>query len=151
MGLGTLTKQQQQQRQSNERLALVVDNSLSPLSRTTKAAFGLGHVLNDLAAAMWFSYTLLFLQRVARFDPLTAGTLLLLGELPLSYIVYMNLPTSREIGNSCNAYGRFAAFKKRQFNRNHTRKFFWTTRPSQDNTVHERNLTPDPFGRHLAM
>jgi Na+/melibiose symporter-like transporter len=51
------------------------------VSLTTRTAYALGHVFNDLAAAMWFSYTLLFLQRVALLEPLTAGSLLLLGSL----------------------------------------------------------------------
>lgn len=47
----------------------------------TKAAYALGHVFNDLAAAMWFSYTLIFLQRVVLLEPLAAGGLLLLGSI----------------------------------------------------------------------
>lgn len=50
------------------------------VSATTRTAFALGHVYNDLAAAMWFSYTLLFLQRVALLEPVTAGSLMLLGK-----------------------------------------------------------------------
>ncbi|KAK2579469.1 hypothetical protein KPH14_010783 [Odynerus spinipes] len=48
---------------------------------STKLAYALGHVFNDLAAAMWFSYTLIYLQRVALLEPVTAGALLLLGQL----------------------------------------------------------------------
>ncbi|XP_074098245.1 major facilitator superfamily domain-containing protein 12 isoform X2 [Cotesia typhae] len=32
-------------------------------------------------SAMWFSYTLLYLQRITKLEPLTAGALLLLGQL----------------------------------------------------------------------
>ncbi|XP_012280504.1 major facilitator superfamily domain-containing protein 12-like [Orussus abietinus] len=48
---------------------------------STKAAYALGHIFNDLAAAMWFSYTLLYLQRIALFQPITAGALLFLGQI----------------------------------------------------------------------
>ncbi|XP_058805399.1 major facilitator superfamily domain-containing protein 12-like [Phymastichus coffea] len=62
---------------SSERTPLVD----RPVSLTTRAAYALGHVFNDLAAAMWFSYTLIFLQRIANFEPITAGSLLLLGQV----------------------------------------------------------------------
>lgn len=46
----------------------------------TRYAYALGHIFNDLAAAMWFSYTLLFLQRISLIQPVVAGSLLLLGS-----------------------------------------------------------------------
>ncbi|OAD62523.1 Major facilitator superfamily domain-containing protein 12 [Eufriesea mexicana] len=51
------------------------------VSTATKAAYALGHVFNDLTAAMWFSYTLLYFQRVALLEPIIAGALLLLGQI----------------------------------------------------------------------
>ncbi|KAF7989858.1 hypothetical protein HCN44_008532 [Aphidius gifuensis] len=51
------------------------------ISIRTKLAYSLGHVFNDLAAAMWFSYTLIYLQRITLLEPLAAGFLLLLGQL----------------------------------------------------------------------
>ncbi|CAB0037277.1 unnamed protein product [Trichogramma brassicae] len=65
---------------ANERQPLVEKS----MSLTTRTAYALGHVFNDLVAAMWFSYTLIFLQRVALFRPITAGSLLLLGMYPSS-------------------------------------------------------------------
>lgn len=62
-----------------------------PLS--LKAAYALGHVFNDISAAMWFSYMLLFLQMVLGMSPALSGGMLLIGELqwlPLS--VYRNFP-----------------------------------------------------------
>ncbi|KAH0545603.1 major facilitator superfamily domain-containing protein 12-like isoform X1 [Cotesia glomerata] len=65
----------------------IVSEESSPLLITgkislfTKLSYSLGHVFNDLAAAMWFSYTLLYLQRITKLEPLTAGALLLLGQL----------------------------------------------------------------------
>ena len=51
-----------------------------------KAAYGLGHVLNDISAAMWFSYTLLFLQTVIGMEPALSGVMLLIGEFNISII-----------------------------------------------------------------
>lgn len=51
----------------------------------TKAAYSLGHVFNDLVAVMWFSYTLIFLQRVVLLEPVTAGSLMLLGLILLFF------------------------------------------------------------------
>ncbi|XP_050450355.1 major facilitator superfamily domain-containing protein 12-like [Cataglyphis hispanica] len=51
------------------------------IATSTKLAYALGHVFNDLAAAMWFSYTLIYLQRVALLEPVIAGALLLLGQV----------------------------------------------------------------------
>ena len=48
-----------------------------------KAAYGLGHVFNDISAAMWFSYTLLFLQTVIGMEPALSGAMLLIGEYTL--------------------------------------------------------------------
>lgn len=61
---------------TNERTRLVENGRLAI---STKLAYALGHVFNDLAAAMWFSYTLIYLQRVALLEPVVAGALLLLG------------------------------------------------------------------------
>ncbi|XP_076640681.1 major facilitator superfamily domain-containing protein 12 isoform X1 [Halictus rubicundus] len=48
---------------------------------STKFAYALGHIFNDLTAAMWFSYTLIYFQRVALLEPIAAGALLLLGQI----------------------------------------------------------------------
>ncbi|XP_012228674.2 major facilitator superfamily domain-containing protein 12-like [Linepithema humile] len=62
----------------NERAPLV---DTGRLATSTKFAYALGHVFNDLTAAMWFSYTLIYLQRVALLEPIVAGALLLLGQV----------------------------------------------------------------------
>ncbi|PSN57470.1 hypothetical protein C0J52_08022 [Blattella germanica] len=46
-----------------------------------KAAYGLGHIFNDISAAMWFSYTLLFLQTVLGMEAALSGAMLLTGQL----------------------------------------------------------------------
>ncbi|XP_024940527.1 major facilitator superfamily domain-containing protein 12 isoform X2 [Cephus cinctus] len=65
---------------------MAAENESTPLLNgrlriSIKLSYSLGHIFNDLAAAMWFSYTLLYLQRIALFEPITAGTLLLLGQV----------------------------------------------------------------------
>eukprot|EP01059_Diplonema_ambulator_P035996 TRINITY_DN875_c5_g1_i1.p1 TRINITY_DN875_c5_g1~~TRINITY_DN875_c5_g1_i1.p1 ORF type:complete len:565 (+),score=197.57 TRINITY_DN875_c5_g1_i1:34-1695(+) len=43
--------------------------------------FGTGHVMNDLCAASWFSYMLVFFERVACLSSAAAGGLVLLGQV----------------------------------------------------------------------
>lgn len=43
--------------------------------------YGLGHVFNDLCAAMWFSYMMLFFQAVLEMKAAVAGAMLLLGQV----------------------------------------------------------------------
>lgn len=45
-----------------------------------KISYGLGHIFNDLCAAMWFSYTLFYLQVVINMGATTAGLLLMIGK-----------------------------------------------------------------------
>jgi hypothetical protein len=62
----------------------VVDMSIqmtSTLSLFEKVGFGLGHVYNDLAAGVWFSYTLLFLQGALSMSATVAGSLVMLGQV----------------------------------------------------------------------
>lgn len=63
---------------AGERMYLVESGKIAT---STKLAYALGHVFNDLAAAMWFSYTLIYLQRVALLKSVIAGALLLLGQV----------------------------------------------------------------------
>ncbi|KAJ3640077.1 hypothetical protein Zmor_003395 [Zophobas morio] len=46
-----------------------------------KLCYGMGHVYNDLCAAMWFSYTLFYLQIVLQMEAKTAGTLIMTGQI----------------------------------------------------------------------
>ncbi|XP_066252161.1 uncharacterized protein [Euwallacea similis] len=45
------------------------------------AAYSLGHILNDVCAALWFSYLLVFFHYVLSFDNGQAGILLLVGQV----------------------------------------------------------------------
>ncbi|KAM4887379.1 major facilitator superfamily domain-containing protein 12 [Thomomys bottae] len=51
-----------------------------PLSAGARLSFAVGHFLNDLSAAMWFSYLLLYLRAVRAYGSRGAGALLLLGQ-----------------------------------------------------------------------
>lgn len=50
-----------------------------PLSR--RLTYGVGHVLNDLCASMWFSYLLLYFHSVISFSNKMAGNLMLIGQV----------------------------------------------------------------------
>ena len=43
--------------------------------------YGMGHVLNDMCAAMWFTYLLIFFHKVLGFENVFAGALLAIGQL----------------------------------------------------------------------
>jgi Na+/melibiose symporter-like transporter len=49
------------------------------LSVAQKLSYGVGHVLNDLTASMWFSYLIIYLHRVVIFQNYTSGYMMLLG------------------------------------------------------------------------
>lgn len=51
------------------------------LSHCNKFSYGVGHVLNDLTASMWFSYLLVFLHQVNNFHNILAGNLMLIGQV----------------------------------------------------------------------
>ncbi|KAF5283373.1 hypothetical protein FQA39_LY04749 [Lamprigera yunnana] len=44
-------------------------------------AYGVGHVLNDVCASMWFTYLLVFFHLVLQFDNWEAGFMLLVGQV----------------------------------------------------------------------
>lgn len=46
-----------------------------------RLAFCVGHVLNDVCAAIWFSYLLVYMHFVNRFHTTIAGVLLLIGQI----------------------------------------------------------------------
>ncbi len=49
----------------------------STLSRRSFASFSVGHVMNDMAAACWFTYLLVFLQKVPNLHSYEAAAVLL--------------------------------------------------------------------------
>ena len=51
------------------------------LSHFSRLSYGVGHVLNDLCASMWFSHLLVFYQKVVELSSIGAGILLLIGQI----------------------------------------------------------------------
>lgn len=64
---------------SDETTPLIVFNN-HRLSFCQKFAYGIGHIHNDISAALWFTYTLIFFQVVAETGSLIAGILLFIGQ-----------------------------------------------------------------------
>ena len=52
-----------------------------PITGIAKFSYGVGHVLNDLCASMWFSYLLIYFHKVVIFDNINAGIFLLAGQI----------------------------------------------------------------------
>jgi len=50
-----------------------------PVDVGRRVIYGLGHVFNDITAAIWFSYTMVFMQNVVGMPATTAGFLLFFG------------------------------------------------------------------------
>ena len=48
---------------------------------STRFVYGMGHILNDLCAVLWFTYLLLFLEKVNGLDGVYAGVVLLSGQI----------------------------------------------------------------------
>jgi Na+/melibiose symporter-like transporter len=57
------------------------ERNLVVLTWRTRLCYGAGHVLNDLCANVWFSYLLVYMQYVVGLSPVTAGSLLLIGQV----------------------------------------------------------------------
>ena len=57
------------------------ERNLVVLTWRTRLSYGSGHVLNDLCANVWFSYLLVYMQSVVGLSPVTAGSLLLVGQI----------------------------------------------------------------------
>lgn len=54
---------------------------IRPLTLKTKVSYGVGHVLNDICASMWFTYLLVFFYYVLGFDASLSGAVLLIGQV----------------------------------------------------------------------
>ncbi|CAF1052645.1 unnamed protein product [Adineta steineri] len=59
----------------------VIISQADVVSKRSKFAYSVGHVLNDLCASMWFSYLIVFYHRVVNFSNASAGYLLLIGQI----------------------------------------------------------------------
>ncbi|CAI2356880.1 unnamed protein product [Caenorhabditis sp. 36 PRJEB53466] len=50
------------------------------ISFPKKIAFGVGHFYNDLCASMWFTYLMIYMEKVLKFRSSRAGLLMLIGQ-----------------------------------------------------------------------
>lgn len=55
--------------------------AIKRLPTKLKLSYGVGHVLNDLCASMWFSYMLLYMHKVVTFTNVNAGFVVLAGQI----------------------------------------------------------------------
>ena len=74
------------------------------LTWRTRLCYGVGHILNDLCANIWFSYLLLYFHEVVKLGPVTAGSLLLVGQIADAFATPVVGIESDRTGN-CR-YGR---------------------------------------------
>ncbi|XP_037074108.1 LOW QUALITY PROTEIN: major facilitator superfamily domain-containing protein 12-like [Pollicipes pollicipes] len=75
--------------------------------RGWKLAYGVGHFLNDICATVWFSYTLLFFQRVLCFPSSLAGIIVLTGQVADGIsTVFVGLMADKEIQWAICRYGK---------------------------------------------
>lgn len=56
------------------------------LSFKKKLSYGVGHVLNDLSASMWFSYLLIYLHQVVQFSNSVSGYMMLIGNSDENFV-----------------------------------------------------------------
>lgn len=76
------------------------------LSLVKKFSYGVGHVLNDLTASMWFSYLLIYLHRVIGFGNSMAGYMMLIGQIADAIAtVFVGFESDRSVNGFFN-YGR---------------------------------------------
>ncbi|XP_067929572.1 major facilitator superfamily domain-containing protein 12-like isoform X2 [Watersipora subatra] len=81
------------------------EGSVSRLPLVRKFSYGVGHVLNDLCASMWFTYLLIFYHQVLGMDNILAGNLLLLGQVADALATpFVGYESDRL--NGCFGYGK---------------------------------------------
>ncbi|EEB15685.1 conserved hypothetical protein [Pediculus humanus corporis] len=70
-------------------------------------SYGLGHVINDICASMWFTYLLVFFHLVLNFDPINAGTILLIGQIADAVSTpFVGIESDKNNGMWCFKYGK---------------------------------------------
>ncbi|XP_043197382.1 major facilitator superfamily domain-containing protein 12-like isoform X3 [Amphibalanus amphitrite] len=75
--------------------------------RGWKLAYGVGHFLNDVCATVWFSYTLLFFQRVLCFPSSLAGIVVLTGQVADGVsTVFVGLMADKDLQWAICRYGK---------------------------------------------
>ncbi len=80
----------------------LVGGSLPFLQRLS---YGVGHVLNDLCASMWFSYLLVFFHSIVNFSNVMAGYVMLVGQVADAiFTPFIGYESDRI--NGCFNYGK---------------------------------------------
>uniref|UniRef100_A0A1B6HVZ9 Major facilitator superfamily (MFS) profile domain-containing protein n=1 Tax=Homalodisca liturata TaxID=320908 RepID=A0A1B6HVZ9_9HEMI len=74
------------------------------LSLVTKFSYGVGHVFNDFCASMWFTYMLIYFNKVVLFSSELSGSVVLVGQIADGLATpFVGLMSDR--GEGCR-YGR---------------------------------------------
>ena len=60
---------------------MAIASTHSKVKTIVKLAYGTGHILNDMCASMWFTYLLLYFNKVLEFSNIYSGLLMLIGQL----------------------------------------------------------------------
>lgn len=72
-----------------------------------RLAYGIGHVLNDICASMWFTYLLVFFHLVLKFDNSVSGVILLVGQVADALATpFIGIQSDRDDGFWLCKYGR---------------------------------------------
>lgn len=72
-----------------------------------RLAYGIGHVLNDICASMWFTYLLVFFHLVLKFDNSLSGLILLVGQVADALATpFIGIQSDRDDGFWLCKYGR---------------------------------------------
>ena len=75
------------------------------LSHVQRFSYGVGHVLNDLCASVWFSYLLIYFHDVIQFDNVLAGYTMLAGQIADAIATpFIGYEVDRT--NGCCKYGK---------------------------------------------
>lgn len=83
----------------------IEDDTDSPSTRN-RIACKTGHILNNLTSSVWYSYALLYFQKVAGLSPLSAGILFFLSQILMAVtLVVISIGRDKRIWNSFSAYG----------------------------------------------
>lgn len=59
----------------------MIEGALSEINGCQIFGYGMGHFYNDLCASMWFTYLLLFLEKIINIRSAVAGLIMLVGQV----------------------------------------------------------------------
>ncbi|KAG8237532.1 hypothetical protein J437_LFUL016509 [Ladona fulva] len=87
-----------------------------PMPVLWKIAYGVGHILNDICASMWFSYTLLFFHVVLGMEGYVAGALLLLGQVVDALATpVVGILADKNGSGAISAFGRWSCGRRKSW------------------------------------